>query len=76
MCVANCGFIQMQRAHTRSRSAAYGSLLYGSFVVRRCMSCCSIIITPLIHVFSLQSCEAWNCFDGEYKYIVSIWMLT
>ena len=63
--------------HTRSRSAAYGSLLlYCSLVVRRYMSCCSMIIMPLMNVFSLQSCEAWNWFDVECKFIVSNWMLT
>ena len=51
-------------------------LLYGSLVVRRCMFCCSIIITPQMNVFSLQSCEAWNSFDVECKSIVSSWMLT
>ena len=51
-------------------------LLYGSLVVRRCMFCCSMIITPPMNVFSLQSCEAWNWFDVECKYIVSNWMLT
>ena len=51
-------------------------LLYDSLVVRRCMSCCSMIITPPMNVFSLQSCEAWNWFDVECKSTVSNWMLT
>ena len=51
-------------------------LLYGSLVVRRCMSCCSMIITPPMNMFSLQSCEAWNCFDVECNSIVNNWMLT
>ena len=51
-------------------------LLYGSVVVRRCMSCCSTIITPLMNVFSLRSCEAWNWCDVECKSFVSNWMLT
>ena len=46
-------------------------LLYGSLVVRRCMSCFSIIITPPMNMFSLQSCEAWNCFNVEFNSIVS-----
>ena len=54
----------------------YVLLLYGSLVVRRCMSCCSMIITPPMNVFSLLSCEAWNWFDVECKSTVSNWMLT
>ena len=38
-------------------------LLYDSLVVRRCMSCCAMTITPPMNVLSLQSCEAWNWFD-------------
>ena len=51
-------------------------LLYGLLVVRRCMSRCSMIITPPMNVLSLLSCEAWNWFDVECKCIVSNWMLT
>ena len=51
-------------------------LLYGSLVVRRCMSCCSMIITLPMNVLYLQSWEAWNWFDVECKSIVSSWMLT
>ena len=48
-----------------------GLLLYGSLVVRRCMSCFSIIITPPMNMLSLQSCEAWNCFNVECNSVVS-----
>ena len=51
-------------------------LLYGSLVVRRRLSCFSIIITPPMNMLSLQSCEAWNCFSVECNSIVSNWMLT
>ena len=75
-CAANRDIIQVRRTHARSRFAAYALLLYGSLVVRRCMSCCSMIITPSMNVFSLQSCGAWNWFDVECNSTVSNWMLT
>ena len=51
-------------------------LLYDSLVVRRCMSCYSMKITPPMNVFSLQSCESWNWFGVECNSTVSNWMLT
>ena len=71
-CAANRDIIQMWRTHTRSRFTAYVLLLYGLLVVRRCMSCCSMIITPPMNVFSLQSCEARNWFDVECKLLSAI----